>query len=142
MSQLNVSHGTFAELKDLVMPIRIQVFVDEQNVPVEIEQDDRDPVCVHALARVDGQPVATGRIDIEAAGKIGRIAVLKEFRRQRIGQAVMHSLEQIARENSLPSLFLNSQLSAKAFYESLGYTPVGNHFMEANIEHVKMVKQL
>ena len=79
ISQVTIITGSFADLKELVMPVRIEVFVDEQKVPIELEQDDRDTFCLHVLAIIDDQPIGTGRIDIEKGGKIGRIAVLSEF---------------------------------------------------------------
>lgn len=57
--------------------VRFAVFVDEQSVPAEIELDERDPHCVHVLAHdAESRPVGTGRIDLDAGGKIGRVAVL------------------------------------------------------------------
>jgi predicted GNAT family N-acyltransferase len=46
--------------RPLAAPIRFAVFVEEQNVPEELEIDERDPHCVHALARGDdGRPTGT-----------------------------------------------------------------------------------
>ena len=59
-----------------LIAIRDAVFVVEQNVPVEIELDELDPVCTHLLAVADeGGDVGTGRMT--ADGHIGRLAVLK-----------------------------------------------------------------
>ncbi len=122
--------------------IRTAVFIEEQGVPRDIEMDDRDAHCQHVLARVDTKLVGTGRIDLEKSGKIGRVAVLGDYRRQGIGQAIMKALEVIALENGLPEVWLNAQCSALDFYRSLHYQEVGPEFMEADIPHRKMIKQL
>ena len=50
-------------------PCGTAVFVEEQGVPPEIEQDDADATAVHALSRDDaGRVVATGRLLLDAAG--------------------------------------------------------------------------
>ncbi|MBT5019132.1 MAG: GNAT family N-acetyltransferase [Planctomicrobium sp.] len=122
------------------MPVRIEVFVDEQKVPIELEQDDRDTFCLHVLAIIDDQPIGTGRIDIEKGGKIGRIAVLSEFRERGVGKVIMSQLETIAQDHQLSELFLNSQVAAIEFYKKQGFIPTGDVFVEADIDHVKMVK--
>ena len=74
--------------------IRLEVFVEEQKVPVEIEIDDLDEISIHALAYIDGIAVATGRlIPSEEKGKIGRMAVIKKYRRTGIGGEVLSFLE-------------------------------------------------
>lgn len=142
ISQVTIFTGSFAGFKELVMPVRIEVFVNEQEVPIELEQDERDSVCLHVLASINDQPVGTGRVDIENGGKIGRIAVLSEFREQGIGKAIMSQLETIAQEHQLSKVYLNSQVAAVEFYEKQGFTPTGEHFVEADIDHVKMIKSL
>lgn len=138
-----VTTGTFAELATRVVPIRHQVFVLEQQVPLRLEQDDRDSLCRHVLVEWQGTSAATGRLDSEKSGKIGRVAVLREFRQCRLGTAVMSTLEEIAvQEYQLPSVWLHAQVDVIGFYEKLGYQLVGSPFLEAGIEHVKMIKPL
>jgi predicted GNAT family N-acyltransferase len=122
--------------------IRFAVFVGEQNVPEDIEIDDRDPVCVHVLAYAGGKAVGTGRIDVESSGlrsgKVGRVAVLSEARRQGVGAAIMRTLHRIAANHGLDSVWCNAQVGAAAFYERLGYRVSSEPFYEAGIEHVRM----
>ena len=121
--------------------IRFAVFVAEQQVPAELEMDERDPHCTHVLAFDDGgTAVATGRID--ADGKIGRVAVIAEARRGGAGRAVMEHLHAIANERGLRAVWCNAQVGAAPFYERLGYQSVGERFYEAGIEHVRMDKTL
>ncbi|MEM8733582.1 MAG: GNAT family N-acetyltransferase, partial [Planctomycetota bacterium] len=96
----------------------------------------------HALATIGAQPVATGRIDVQKEGKIGRVAVLADFRRLGIGSRMMEALENFASEQGLRKVWFHAQQSAIPFYRSLGYEAVGEEFMEADIPHVMMEKKV
>ena len=118
--------------------IRFAVFVDEQRVPAELELDERDPFCVHVLAWSGDEPVGTGRMDLDAGGKAGRVAVLAAHRGSGVGTALMEPLHGVAREAGLDSVWCNAQVSALGFYERLGYRVVSGPFNEAGIEHRRM----
>jgi predicted GNAT family N-acyltransferase len=121
--------------------IRFAVFVAEQQVPAQLELDDRDVHCTHALA-FDGAGVAiaTGRIDVD--GKIGRVAVTADARRTGAGRAIMEHLHRIALERGMSQVWCNAQVGAEPFYNRLGYRTSGPRFYEAGIEHVRMHKAL
>ena len=79
---------------------------------------------------------------MEKDGHIGRIAVLEEFRGMNFGTMIMNKLEEIALNNGLDHVYLNSQRHAIPFYIKLGYEATGDYFYEAGIEHRKMIKKL
>jgi predicted GNAT family N-acyltransferase len=54
----------------------------------------------------------------------------------------MEALHEVARNNALASVWCNAQVSAVPFYESLGYRAVGETFVEADIDHVRMHRVL
>ena len=123
--------------------VRVAVFVQEQNVPVDIEMDDRDDQCVHVLAQHNiSLPVGTGRIDLQYDGKIGRVVVLKAYRGRGIGVALMSALETIAQQAGLTHVWINAQISAQSFYQKQGYVASGDTFLEADIVHCRMSKRL
>ncbi|MCA9125451.1 MAG: GNAT family N-acetyltransferase [Planctomycetales bacterium] len=124
-----------------IRTIRDQVFIVEQQVPREQEIDDRDPICLHALVYDQQEPIATGRLDL-AKGKVGRVAVLEPYRRCGVGSLVMRALEQCALEAGLERIWFHAQLTAVPFYTSLGYRICSEEFVEANIRHVMMDKDL
>ena len=65
----------------LVREIRMEVFVGEQGVPVEIEMDSLDNEAIHVLAYEGGEPAGCGRLLLKGnTAKIGRVAVRKKFR--------------------------------------------------------------
>jgi predicted GNAT family N-acyltransferase len=41
----------------------------------------------------------------------------------------------------MEKVYLNAQLHARAFYERLGFSPYGDVFLEANIEHIGMARR-
>lgn len=139
-----VTVRTMAEMLQ-ALGVRRRVFIEEQGVDEseEIDRHDADPVtvrsAVHVLGRVEGRPVATGRLILEyPAGEnvhAGRIAVLKEVRGRGYGSAIMVALQDIAREWGLPGITLGAQLHAIPFYERLGYVARGEVFLDANMPH-------
>lgn len=117
--------------------VRLAVFVIEQGVPFEEEEDDLDPIAMHALV-YEGQttPIATGRLTPD--GRIGRIAVVGARRRKGLGKKVLHALVDHARTCGLRQVNLHAQVQAKEFYRRFGFLPEGEVFEEAGIAHVRM----
>ena len=125
---------------DDICAIRYDVFVDEQNVPEELEIDGLDGEAKHVLAFVDEVPIGTGRILSD--GHIGRVAVLKNYRGLGIGKSIMKELVKCAQDLSLKKVWLSSQWHAHSFYLDLGFVCVGEVYKEAGIEHIKMFRVL
>lgn len=130
----------FNEQLQAIREVRTAVFLVEQSIPPELEYDEHDLTCRHAVAYCQQTPVATGRLDIHQDGKVGRVAVLKAFRRQGFGSQIMHALETEALKLGLKRIWFHSQVSAIPFYRSLGYQVIGEEFQEAGIPHRKMEK--
>jgi predicted GNAT family N-acyltransferase len=124
-----------------VAALRTRVFVEEQGVPPEIEQDDADATAVHGVARdAAGVLVATGRLLLRDDGTaaIGRMATDASARGQGYGAAVLGVLQDEARRFGARSVELHAQITARAFYERAGYSAVGEEYVEAGIRHVTM----
>ena len=121
-----------------ICAIRYEVFVEEQNVPEELEIDGLDNEAIHVLAFVDEVPIGTGRILSD--GHIGRIAVLEKHRGVGIGKLIMKELIKWAQEMSLEKVWLSSQWHAHSFYLDLGFVCVGEIYKEAGIDHIKMFR--
>ena len=116
--------------------IRRTVFVVEQHVPEEEEWDDQDAVSQHLLALAHGVPVGTGRLLPD--GHIGRMAVLKPWRGQGVGRALLAALLVIARRRGFIEAVLHAQTHALNFYKKQGFLESGPEFMEAGIPHCVM----
>ena len=116
--------------------VRFAVFVQEQGVPADLEMDDMDAKCLHALAYSDGHAIATGRLLPD--GHIGRMAVLKEWRGRGAGRAILRRLVDAARERGDREVLLSSQVHAIGFYRAEGFAPEGAVYEEAGIPHQAM----
>lgn len=128
--------GDWDAARDAARPIRYEVFVLEQGVPLEIEWDDMDPLCVHAVAYDDGRAVGTGRLLPD--GHIGRMAVLGKVRGRGIGGALLDALMAQAKARGDQTVVLNAQTHAAAFYLRHGFVHEGDEFIEAGIPHIRM----
>ncbi|MEM9766934.1 MAG: GNAT family N-acetyltransferase [Cyanobacteria bacterium P01_D01_bin.71] len=120
--------------------IRTDVFVHEQQIPLDFEIDSLDWESQHVLAFHGDQPVGTGRL--APTGKIGRVAVSRPLRRQGVGVCIMRHLLELAAQNGHCEVFLSAQCHAAEFYEKLGFHAEGDTFLEVGIVHVTMRKQL
>lgn len=139
-----------------VYALRHEVFVVGQDVPVELERDDLDATADHAVAARGGEIIGTGRlvdgrIDEQGrreagtcgtVGTIGRMAVAEAARATGTGRALLDLLVARAVERGLPAVELHAQLHARGFYERAGFTPFGDVYLEAGIEHVGMRRDL
>jgi predicted GNAT family N-acyltransferase len=123
----------FAELR----AIRKTVFVDEQNVPEELEWDGIDEQCVHVLAATaTNEKVGTGRLLPD--GHIGRMAVLAHWRGQGIGGLLLAELIAAARERRHQFIELSAQTHAIGFYRRFGFEVVSGEYLDAGIPHRSM----
>jgi predicted GNAT family N-acyltransferase len=126
---------------DSCYAIRNAVFIQEQNVPVEIEMDSYDGTAIHILAYCNGEVCGAARLIISEdeapgtqVGKIGRVCVLASHRRRGIGRKVMEfAVEELRRSlRSGGKARLGAQTHALAFYESVGFRLIpGDNYMAA-----------
>lgn len=124
---------------DRAKAIRLAVFVHEQVIDESEEWDESDPVSMHALALIGEECVGTGRLLPE--GKIGRMAVLKAFRRKGIGAAILNALIKEARQQGLHELCLSAQDHAIEFYRQFGFETEGEPYIEVGIPHQQMKRR-
>jgi predicted GNAT family N-acyltransferase len=123
--------------------LRLQVFVEEQGVPEDLELDEWDQTAQHFIALKNDRVIATVRIllkDNEA--KLGRLAVLKSFRKQRIATQLMFMSTQFCQQQKITTIRLGAQISVQDFYAKLGYRAEGNIFNDAGIPHITMLKKI
>jgi YbgC/YbaW family acyl-CoA thioester hydrolase len=140
-----VETGRWDTLGEGAGALRRAVFIEEQNIPKELEWDEHDAVVLHAVARNRiGQVIATGRLlhAEDGVSHIGRMAVHRTLRSAGHGAAVMQALEEAARARGDREVALNAQRSAERFYARLGYAVHGEPFEEAGIPHVEMRRSL
>jgi predicted GNAT family N-acyltransferase len=66
------------------------------------------------------------------------MAIQKEYREQGIGQKLLSTLIQTAKEKGGQECILHAQTHAIAFYAKADFEPHGPIFEEAGIPHVEM----
>jgi len=133
---INIVDYNRKEIKE----IRKEVFIIEQKVPEYLEWDGLDSKAEHVLAKIENNSVGTGRIFSD--GHIGRIAVIKSYRRQGIGKMIINYLIEIAKKKGRNEVWLSAQCKAIEFYKKLGFSEFGEIFKDAGIDHIKMKKYL
>ena len=124
--------------------VRFRVFVSEQSIPPEEELDEADATATHAVALYQGKVVGTGRFVSPDAGtaQIGRMAVEAAWRRRGIGGQLLQFLEETARTRGARLSVLHAQEYVRGFYAAHGYREHGEAFLEVNIPHVEMRKEI
>ena len=139
--EIKVELDAWEALRDEATAIRHSVFVEEQLVPGELELDEFDPLCVHAIARdATGRAIGTGRLLPD--GHIGRMAVLPEARGRGVGSALLIALMEESRRRGNREAVLNAQTHAMRFYEQHGYKADGEIYDDAGIAHIAMRRPL
>ena len=132
---------------ELGFALRIKVFVKEQNVPIELELDEKDysENTVHIGYFNDDKLIGVARlIDMDKdVIHIGRVVIDKEYRGKGIGRKLIVGCETTAKNilKRAVTVELSAQIQAENFYESLGYNRVNDKiYLDAGIEHVDMRK--
>lgn len=121
--------------------VRRAVFIEEQGVPEDLEWDGEDAESIHFLARADdGTPI--GCVRLLPSGQISRLSVIESWRHQGIGKALLDAVENEARQRSMAEIHLHAQTQATHFYEAAGFSVSGGIFIEADIPHRQMFKDL
>jgi predicted GNAT family N-acyltransferase len=138
---VNIKVTSFEASEGSIRAIRDAVFGEEQHVAPELDWDGMDSSCIHVVATsASGRAIGTGRIQPD--GKIGRLAVLKDWRGRGAGKEMLEALVETARRRGLAEVHLHAQVHAVAFYEKLGFEKVGPEFIEASINHINMVRNI
>lgn len=135
---------TYEALPEDAIRIRKLVFMEEQGFADEF--DDKDTAAKHiVLYNDENSAVATCRyFSAEEAGVwvVGRIAVVKEFRRKHYGRLILREAERQAKAARIEKLCLAAQKQAVGFYQKQGFTMDGEEFLEEHCPHIWMYKKL
>ena len=127
------------KLVEISMNIRQEVFVKEQHVDTTLEYDGQDSKATHYILYFNKIPIGTARWRLTSKGiKLERFAILQDYRNKGIGKNLLEKvLTDVISENQV--LYLHAQEKAVSYYQRAGFAIVGNIFIEAGINHYKMV---
>ena len=131
----------WSEAGEGLRAVRRAVFIDEQSIPEDMEWDEFDEVCRHAIAEdAAGTAIGCGRLLPD--GHVGRLAVLAAWRGRGVGAALLGHLVDLARTRGHARAILNAQSQAMPFYARYGFVADGDEFLEAGIPHRTMARTL
>ena len=137
MGPVALVDATWEDDRPRLEQVRRRVFIEEQGIPESEEWDSTDPVSRHVLAiTAKRDVVGTGRL--EPTGKIGRVAVLPQYRGTGVGSGIVSHLVNQATELGFTQVYLHAQATAVGFYERLGFRAEGPEFDEVGIPHRRM----
>lgn len=140
-TEMHIEEGDWKTLQHDCERVRLMVFVAEQHVPKEEELDEWDAKSRHFIAR-DAQHMVMGCARLLPTGQIGRLAVLKPFRKRGVGGALLEAVLRSAKAAGMREVWMHAQTHAEGFYAAHGFALEGERFMEAGIEHIMMRKAL
>jgi predicted GNAT family N-acyltransferase len=120
--------------------IREQVFINEQNVPAHLEWDGLEQESQHFLAYFNDHPVGVARL--VKHHKLTRMAVLKNYRQQGIGSALIKSACRAAMHAGMTEIIADAQLAVLDFYLKHDFSVTGDSFYDAGIVHKPIAKKL
>ena len=124
-----------------VFAVRKKVFVEEQAVSEEEEYDAFETSSTHLIASIDKNIVGTCRFRNTNKGiKLERFAVLKEYRNNGVGVALVK--ETLSQVDISQHVYLHAQVQVVDFYAKYGFVKTGDLFEEAGIKHFKMVLEV
>lgn len=124
---------------DLVKKIRTEVFTNEQGADAQGEFDCYDNSAEYALLFDDNTAIATARlVKAESGCKIGRIAVLKQYRGQGLGDEIVRAVVQRAFNSGTQRVFVDAQNYAVGFYEKIGFKIIGDEITDRGLPHIPM----
>jgi len=136
MSKIIIKLADFNNDFSKIKEIRTSVFINEQNVPIELEWDEFDNDSTHILAYYGNKAVGTARL--LADGHIGRMAVLKDYRHRKIGKKMLKYMLELAHKNLITEIELSAQEHAIEFYKKQGFSVISDVYLDAGIPHYDM----
>ena len=117
--------------------LRETVFIHEQQVPIALEWDGLDETAQHLIALNHAeQPIGCARL--LGDGIVGRMAVLKPWRSQGVGMALLRQAIVLYEQLGIHHITLSAQMHAIKFYEKAGFVVCNEPYLDAGILHVDM----
>ena len=125
-----------------LLQLRSEVFVVEQDCVYQ-DIDGKDQKALHVLGTVEGNIVAYTRVfkpgDYLEKAAIGRVVVASDFRKRDFGKAIMQaSIAAVENHFNTTAIGLSAQTYLLNFYNDLGFSALGETYLEDGIPHIYM----
>ncbi len=144
--KLHINHFTDLTAAELyeILKARYAVFTLEQHI-IYLDMDNIDYTATHICLRRKAQVIAYARLFHDAGDppttlRIGRM--LTTDRGKGFGRFLMQQLIAQAQSQGATTLQLHAQLPAVPFYEHFGFQTVGEPFLEADLQHILMQRNI
>jgi len=146
---MNIKTKSFDELSNIelyhILQLRTEVFVVEQNCVYQ-DMDGKDIKALHVICTKENEVIAYTRIfkpgDYMDHASIGRVVVKKSMREGGYGKEIMlASIKAIKDIFKATTIHLSAQTYLQKFYDELGFTAIGETYLEDDIPHVLMIKE-
>lgn len=145
---LDIQIKTFEELSKQelyrILQLRSEVFVVEQDCVYQ-DIDGKDEKALHVIGTKDGKIIAYTRLfkpgDYFEKASIGRVVVAKDQRHFKYGHDIMKaSIQGIKQYYNETLIKISAQAYLKSFYNALGFSEIGEEYLEDDIPHIAMIK--
>jgi predicted GNAT family N-acyltransferase len=140
LANIQIAQVTWQQAESDLRAIRTPVFIKEQSVAPEFEWDEMDAGAVHLLAKIGDKPF--GCLRIIDYHKIGRMAVLKQWRGKGVGMALILEAIRLCKLHGRKTLILSAQTHAIGFYTKAGFKVTSEEYCDVHIPHVDMQMSL
>ena len=137
LDNIHIIQTTWHKDEAHLRAVRTPVFVEEQHVTPEFEWDEIDATAIHLLASLNGEPI--GCLRIIDYYKIGRMAVLKQYRGIGLGTSLLLGAVEICKKYGSKQVALSAQTHAITFYEKAGFKQISGEYCDVDIPHVDML---
>lgn len=129
-----------------LLQLRSEVFVVEQNCVYQ-DIDGKDEKAIHLLGEYNDQIVAYARLfnagDYFENASIGRVVIHPDARDKKFGHKMMQqAIAAIESYFSQTKITISAQLYLKKFYESHNFIQTSEMYLEDDIEHIEMKREL
>jgi predicted GNAT family N-acyltransferase len=128
--------------------LRYEVLRAPLGMPEGSEENPQEARCQHCVAfepdtgRVVGCVLALPDRDDPTRVKLLQMAVAKDLAHRGIGARLVRELERRVRDAGAVEVHMHARMSARGFYEKLGYSEEGEVFSEVGLPHVRMHRRL
>lgn len=143
MQLIDIEYGSLMyeeeiKLRDNVLRAPLGLKFSKENLESEVDE------LRYGLLNSNGELIACLLVRIldNSVAKLRQMAVKEDLRGKGIGRELMNKVESELNKKNFKKIELHARMYAKEFYDKLGYSPIGEEFMEIGIPHIKMTKNI
>ncbi len=145
MAHITIKCAETGKERQEAQTIRREIFVKEQNMFAQSDQDENDAKAETLIALINGEVAGTVRVFSENGNGNwvgGRLAVKREYRGTRAGTLLVHGAVRLIEEKKANRFTAHIQLENVGFFEKLGWKVIGPAFDYRGLAHMPMEKPL